>query len=393
MEDPMTSRPRHVLRVVALTLCAVVALGACQPTPPPSPGRTFTFVGGGWGHGVGMSQYGMLGMAQGGRSYQQILGTYYPGASLVTRAPTDNLRVLLAERAGALSFVTTTGTAKFGAAGTVGAGRTVKVVRSGGQLRLSGALNATVNKFDITWNGELHIAELGKKYRYGAIRVAPDPAGGVRAIVHQLTMNAYLYGVAEVPASWHAHALRAQVVAARTFAQKRRDSRAASGLDFDLLSTVTDQVYSGSTQEDPRWVREVNATNAQMLTYRGALIDAVYSSSNGGHSESSAYVWGGTVPYLTARPDKWDAVASNPNRSWTRRYTGRQLGSWFGVGTATQVTVLRGSGVSGRVDKARIRVVGTSGVKEMSGNEFRAKVNSHNPVRANQLLSTKFVVK
>jgi SpoIID/LytB domain protein len=387
----MPSRPRHLLRAVGLLLCTVVALGACQPTPPPPPGTTFTFTGGGWGHGVGMSQYGMLGMAQAGRSYSQILSTYYPGASLVTRAPTDNLRVLLAERAGALTFVTA-GSTTFGSAGTIAAGRTVKVVRSGGQLRLSGAVNATLSNFDIAWNGDLHITELRTKYRYGRIRIAADPGGGVRAIAHELTMNQYLYGIAEVPASWHTHALRAQVVAARTFAQKRRDSRAGR-LDFDLLSTVTDQVYSGSTHQHPRWVEAVNATNAQMLTHGGALIDAVYSSSNGGHSESAQYVWGGKVPYLTARRDTWDGVASNPNRSWTRTYTAGQIGSWFGVGTATQVVVLGGSGASGRVDRARIRVVGTAGVREMSGNEFRAKVNSHNPARANQLLSTKFVVK
>ena len=387
----MPSRPRHVLRVLALVLCTVVALTACQPTPPPPPvAKAFTFHGSGWGHGVGMSQYGMLGMAEAGRSYAQILGTYYPGTSLVTRAPTDSLRVLLAERAAALTFVAPNG-ASFGGV-AVPAGSSVKVVRSGGSLRLSGARNATVGSMTVTWSGDLHISELGTKYRYGSIAVRPDPGGGVRAVVQGLTMNQYLYGIAEVPALWHTHALRAQVVAARTFAQKRRDSRAGSALDFDLLSTVTDQVYSGATHQHPRWVEAVNATNAQFLTYRGALIDAVYSSSNGGYSESAAYVWGGSVPYLVARADQWDGVASNPNRHWKRTYTAAQLGSWFGVGTAREVVVVSGRGPSGRVDRARVRVVGTTGTKEMSGNEFRSVVNRNNPLRANQLLSTRFDV-
>ena len=389
----MPSRPRHVLRVAALTLCAVVALTACQPTPPPPVAKAFTFTGSGWGHGVGMSQYGMLGMAQAGRSYGQILGTYYPGTTLVTRAPTDNLRVLLAERAGALTFVTG-GATTFGGAGSVAsAGRSVRVERSGSSLKLSGALDTTVGSITITWTGDLHIAELAKKYRYGSIVVRADPNGGVRAVVQGLTMNRYLYGSAEVPALWHTHALRAQVVAARTFAQKRRDSRVGSGLDFDLLSTVTDQVYSGSTHEHPRWVEAVNATNAQFLTYQGKLIDAVYSSSNGGYSESSAYVWGGNVPYLVARRDQWDGVASNPNHRWTRTYTAAQIGSWFGVGTAREVVIGSGRGASGRVDRARIRVVGTTGSKEMSGNEFRATINKRNPARTSQLLSTRFDVK
>ena len=385
----MPSRPRHVLRVVALTLCAVVALSACQPTPPPPVAKAFTFTGSGWGHGVGMSQYGMLGMAQAGRSYGQILGTYYPGTTLVTRAPTDNLRVLLAERAGTLTF-RAGGSTTFGSAGTISAGQWVKVAQTEGQVRLSGALNAMLPSFDIAWSGDLQIDELARRYRYGRIRVAPDPRGGVRAIAHELTMNQYLYGLAEVPAQWHTHALRAQVVAARTFAQKRRDSRVGSGLDFDLLSTVTDQVYAGSTQQHPRWVEAVDATNAQFLTYQGALIDAVYSSSNGGYSESAAYVWGGNVPYLVARRDQWDGVASNPNHRWTRTYTAAQIGSWFGVGTAREIVIGSGRGASGRVDRARIRVVGTTGSKEMSGNEFRTTINQHNPARTSQLLSTRF---
>ena len=382
---------RHVLRALVLSLCAAVALTACQPTPPPPVAKAFTFTGSGWGHGVGMSQYGMLGMAQAGRSYQQILGHYYPGTTLVGRAPTDNLRVLLAERAGTLTF-RAGGPTTFGSAGTISSGQWVKVAQTGGQVRLSGALNAMLPYFDIAWSGDLQIDELGKRYRYGRIRVAPDPRGGVRTIAHELTMNQYLYGIAEVPALWHTHALLAQVVAARTFAQKRRDSRASSGLDYDLLSTVTDQVYSGSTQEHPRWVEAVNATNAQFLTYGGALIDAVYSSSNGGYSESAAYVWGGTVPYLVARRDQWDGVASNPNHRWNRTYTAAQLGTWFGVGTAREITVVSGRGASGRVDRARIRIVGTSGSKEMSGNEFRSVVNRNNPARSTQLLSTRFEV-
>ena len=238
----MPTRSRHVVRALTIALCVAVALTACQPTPPPPVAKAFTFNGSGWGHGVGMSQYGMLGMAQAGRSYTQILSTYYPGTTLVTRAPTDNLRVLLAERAGALTFVTG-GATTFGAAGTVAnAGSSVRVERSGTGLKLSGARTGTLASMTISWSGDLSIGELGKKYRYGSIVVRPDPAGGVRAVVQGLTMNQYLYGLAEVPALWHTHALRAQVVAARTFAQKRRDSRVGSGLDFVLVSTVTVQV-------------------------------------------------------------------------------------------------------------------------------------------------------
>jgi stage II sporulation protein D len=395
------SRTRHpgTTRRVALVLAAAAfVLAGCEPTPPPP--TSFTFAGGGWGHGVGMSQYGALGMAQAGRSHAQILSTYYPGTRLVTRAPTDNLRVLVAERRPQLTFITG-GTTTFGAAGTVPAGRTVTVTREGSNLRLSGALSAVVATVTVSFagnvgalrTGDLRIAETNNTYRYGQVVVRPDPGGGVRAVVTNLTMQQYLYGLAEVPASWHVQALRAQVVAARTFAQKRRDSRVGRGLDYDLLSTVLDQVYAGSTHQHPRWTDAVTFTNAQFLTYGGTLIDASYHSSNGGHSESSAYVWGGSLPYLTARRDPYDSVAANPNHTWQRTYTAAELGAWLGVGRATAVTVSGNLGASGRVDRATVRVTGSAGSVTMTGAQFRTAVNAHNPTRATQLLSTKFVVK
>jgi stage II sporulation protein D len=346
-----------------------------------------------------MSQYGALGMAEAGRSYTQILTTYYQGTTVVTRPPTDDLRVLIAERLPRLTFVTGS-TTTFGALGTVGAGRTVSVTRDGANLRVSGALSGTTSGFTVHYArhvgavriGDLRVGETGNTYRYGSVVVRPDARGGVRAVVQGLTMNQYLYGVAEVPSSWHPHALRAQVVAARTYAQKRTDARGRR-LDHDLLATVSDQVYAGSTHQTQRWVDAVHATNAQVVVHRGVLIDAVYSSSNGGHSETAAYVWGGAVPYLTARRDPFDAVAANPYATWERRYTGAQLGSWFGVGTATAVEVSGDVGPSGRLDRATVRVAGTAGSVTMTGSRFRARINANNPDRSTQLLSTKFVVK
>ncbi len=378
-----------VRRVAAggLVVALALFLSACQPPP-----KSFTFAGGGWGHGVGMSQYGALGMAQAGHSHVQILTTYYPGTSVVTRTPTDSLRVLVAQQRPTLTFVTA-GTTTFGAAGTVPASRTVTMTRSGGSVKLSGALDATVPALTITFSGDLRLVETGNSYRYGRIAVRPDAAGGLRAVVNELTMNQYLYGLAEMPALWHTQALRAQVVAARTFAQSRHDSRAGQGLDYDLLATVTDQVYSGTRHEHPRWTSAVNVTNAQFLTYRGALAQTVYSSSNGGHSESSEYVWGGSVPYLQARPDPYDGIAENPNRRWSRTYTAEQLGAWFGVGVATNVTISGNRGASGRVDRATVRITGTKGTRTLTGVEFRQWINTVNTDRADQLLSTKFVVK
>lgn len=393
------ARPWRVRLGAAVAAVAVVGLAACEQSPPPPP-RTFTIAGGGWGHGVGMSQYGALGMAEAGRSHAQILAFYYRGTSLVTRATTNDLRVLVAERRPRLTFVTGS-TTTFGSLGSVAAGRTVRVERAGSNLRVSGAVSGTVPTLTVRYadqvgpvrTGDLRVAETGNTYRFGSVVVRPDPSGGVRAVVQGLTMQQYLYGVAEVPASWPTQALRAQVVAARTYAQKRTDGRGRS-LDYDLLSTVSDQVYAGSTHQSPRWVDAVNATDGQVLTSQGTLlIDAVYSSSNGGHTETSAYVWGGSVPYLAARPDPWDDVEANPFHTWERTYRADQMGAWFGVGTVTDIRISGNVGASGRTNRATVQVVGTSRTVTMTGAQFRVRINANNPDRADQLLSTNFVVK
>lgn len=394
---PEQVRRRRSLRPVLLLLAAALAIGtSCQPAPGtpggPVSGSSFTFTGSGWGHGVGMSQWGARGMAEAGRTHAQILTTYYSGATLETRPVSDGLRVLVAERRNTMTLVTT-GPTTFDGVGNVGAGASVTLTRTGNQILLSGALDRTVNgPLTVRQAGNpLTIVENGLGYRYGQLVVNIDPNGGLRSVVAGLTMQQYLYGLGEMPASWPQQALRAQAVAARTFAQKKRDSRVGSGLDHDLLSTVLDQAYTGTKFEDSRWNSAVDATAGQVLTYRGGLIDAVYHSSSGGHTESSEQVWVAKVDYLRGRPDGFDAVAGNPHNSWSRTYTGAQLGDWFGLGTVTSIEVRGPLGVSGRVDKSVIRLVGTNGSKDVLGASFRSTVNARAGA-SGQLMSTKFTV-
>lgn len=139
-----------------------------------------------------------------------------------------------------------------------------------------------------------------------------------------------------------------------------------------------------------QWVAAVDATDTRVVTYNGALIDAVYSSSSGGYTENSEVVWVSAVPYLRGVPDAADLLGGNPNASWTRTYSGTQLGTWFGLGQVTSVQVLGPLGVSGRVDKATIRLVGTGGTRDVTGTSFRSTVNANSP--AAQLMSTRFTV-
>lgn len=384
-------RQRLAAAVLAIVSVPLVMGGADLRLPAAGAQTSFTFDGSGWGHGVGMSQWGARGMAANGSSHTQILQHYYTGVSVVTQPVSNDLRVLLAERAPSLSL-RTGGHTTFDGVGVVpGAGSTITVTRSGGSLQLSGALNATVaGPINVRFapHGVLTLTP-GNGYRYGQLQLVADPGGGVRAILHSLTMQHYLYGLGEMPSSWPSAALEAQVIAARTFAQKRRNARGSK--DFDLYSGVIHQAYTGTRHEAPRWNAAVDATDRRVITYPGhGLIDAVYSASSGGHTEHSEIVWVSQLPYLRARPDPHDPTGSNPHASWTRTYTGAQLGSWFGLGTVTSVRIVGGVGPSGRLDKATIRLVGTAGSRDVTGASFRTTVNART---SHQLMSTRFTVR
>ncbi len=378
----------------AVLLCAALSLnGVLIDTPDVSAQESFTFSGGGWGHGIGMSQWGARGFAANGWNHQQILTHYYQGTQVVTRAEEEvgnDLKVLLGEKTTSFSL-TTGGSTTVAGIGTVGSGSTITFTRSGADMVVSGALNTTVTGpllVQFAGNGDLRVTPSGYSYRYGILAIGPDTNGGLRAVLGGLTMQQYLYGLGEMPSSWPIEALKAQATAGRTFAQRRRDQRGSS--DFDLYSSVLHQAYTGTRYEVDAWRAAVDQTARQVITYGGSLIDAVYSASSGGHTENSESVWVSSVPYLRGVSDPYDATGGNPNGSWTRSYTGSQLGSWFGLGTVTAVQILGPLGVSGRVDKATIRLTGTGGTRDVTGTYFRSTVNSASP--GSQLMSTKFTV-
>ena len=358
---------------------------------------TFTFAGAGWGHAVGMSQWGARGMAANGSAFNDILGWYYRGAAVTPATAINNdLRVLVAEKQNSFTL-TTGGSTAFEGIGWAPGAATITATRSGNNILWSGGLTAVTGpSVDIQlWSagGPLKLSTPGYSYRYGMLRISADAAGGLRAVVWGLPMQQYLYGLGEMSASWPMEALKAQATAGRTFAQKRIAVRGIA--DFDLYGSVLHQSYTGTKYEVANWQNAVNATSNQVLTYNAQLIDAVYSASSGGHTENSEYVWVSQVPYLRGVPDPFDTAGGNPNAAWTRAFSGTELGSWFGLGTVTSVQILGPLGVSGRVDRATIRLTGTGGPsgtsRDLSGTAFRSTVNSK--VASNrQLMSTKFAL-
>lgn len=383
------SRPRSRLLAALLTCVALGLYGASFGSTAAGADTSFNFSGSGWGHGVGMSQWGARGMAAAGRSYTEILSHYYSGVSIGPRGVSEDLKVLIGEQVGTFTLVTSGATRVAGV--DVGSGATITMTRSGADMVLSGAVSTRVSGavfVEYAGRGSVKVSPPGYSYQYGIMAIGPDDGGGLRAVIGGLGMQQYLYGLGEMSSSWPAEALKAQATASRTFAQKRRDARGSA--DFDLYGSVLHQAYTGTKFEVPAWRDAVDATVGQVITYGGNLIDANYSASSGGHTENSEIVWVATVPYLRGVPDPYDLQGGNPNASWTRTYSGSQLGAWFGLGTVTSVQILGPLGASGRVDRATIRLTGTGGAKDVTGAAFRSTVNANSP--GSQLMSTKFTV-
>lgn len=143
-------------------------------------------------------------------------------------------------------------------------------------------------------------AKPDRPYR-GTFELLPRATG--LTVVNVVPVEEYLRGVvsSEMNPSYPLEALKAQAVAARTYALKNIGRFVAQGYDLD--DTAASQVYGGIFSEDPRTTQAVTETAGTVLTYNGALADAVYSSTCGGYTESAAEAWGRPVPYLVSVPD------------------------------------------------------------------------------------------
>ena len=146
-------------------------------------------------------------------------------------------------------------------------------------------------------------------------------------LIAQLPFEDYLLGIGEVPSSWPKEALRAQAVAARSFAlYKIRKYGLQPTCNCHLTDGSNDQVYIGWDKEGgldgQRWVKAVRSTTGSVVTYKGAVALTVFTASDGGHTEDLNVQWGtplAAFPYLAGVCDPGDYTAANPWTDWSRR--------------------------------------------------------------------------
>lgn len=356
------------MRIRLLTLLLFLCLAA-----PAQANVSWLVKGHGFGHGVGVSQYGAYGYAKHGKGYRFILGHYYPGTTIGTLDGPRLVRVLLEISSHDVGF----SGAKSACGKALDPARGYEAHRNGSQVKLrssSGrALADCGRKLRAAGNGRVSIAGLGA-YR-GALEVVPTESdGGSLNVVNALALEQYVKGVIanESPPSWPAAELRAQAIESRSFAL----TGGVDGNGFDLYSDTRSQVYGGLSTETPSTNAAAEATRAEVVLYRGKVVTTFFSACSGGHTESVQNVFfGPPVPYLVGVPDPYDYYC--PLHNWALSFSGPEISSRLGAHLAGRLkkVVVTKRGVSPRIVWAKL--YGTGGVTKVSGGDLQAALGTY----------------
>jgi stage II sporulation protein D len=280
--------------------------------------------GRGWGHGIGLSQYGAHGYAlRDGRDHEWILGHYYTGTT-VGRAPAARMRVLLQrasrprvcgatrvrDAAGRSIRLSDRRTYRLRARGRGGIAVRGRVLRA--PLRITGGSTTCLR-------GRADNGVRGGSYR-GRMVIARDRGRALLAINH-VSLEHYLYGVvpAEMPASWPAEALRAQAVVARSYALRSRRPG-----PYDVYADVRSQVYRGVAGEAAPTTAAVRATRAKVVLAGDEVAQTFFFSTSGGRTAAVEEEWGGEpISYLRSVEDPHDDLS--PYHTWRERLSEREV--------------------------------------------------------------------
>ena len=376
---------------------ARIAATADSPPDPCTPPEQFTVEGTGYGHGVGLSQWGAYAMATADPKRwkaKDIVEYYYRGQTAADSAKVESVEDSVAVRIGLLyqapqaharvenlggsgaqmevtfgqktivlgtdahlsfapsgRFVTVRRT-DGGSSQSLGRGRVVTLQWSG--TRDPGGAGSAPALLNVAGSGE-SFASTGHRYRYGSVDLTSlESSSGRRlAVVNTLRLgDEYLKGIAEVNPTWPDAALESQAIASRSYAL----SQVARGLDSDCGCHMDDgdgpkydQTFRGWLAEsqygDPnRWAEAVDATRTTATTglaatYQGRPINAFYTAATGGHTLAASSVWGGSsVPWAAGVKDEWSLNASgNPYRSWSVVLTQQRVEEIFGLDNVMEI--------------------------------------------------------
>lgn len=409
------------------------------PTPPPTPAPApafgviaaggpvalsgpVTFFGRGYGHGVGLSQYGALGRAREGQEAATILAHYYPGTTLGLVDPNMAVRVRVLYR------FTPSASRPFILYGRLGPwtvdgidavfppDAALRLIRTGSpawQLTVTApdgtllAARSGVIDLRVRPASELSRLQLWSKPSYydtyrGSLRIL---AGSTITVVNEVPLDQYLLGVvpAEMPPTWPAEALRAQAIAARSYAVNRLRPTVGT---WDVTDDTTSQVYRGVRGERATTTAAVVSSPGGVLLSGSTVVGALFHSTAGGATENNEAAFVSPsgamrvtpMAYLRGSPDRRADGSSydgaSPYTTWrTATYDIATLSAIFGSDPRTNVGTLlaldlSARGVSGRL--IRVTLVGTARAATVSGEVFRSVFNARRPPGNPLLRSTLF---
>jgi SpoIID/LytB domain protein len=302
---PASTRAVTTTRAATTTIAATTMPAPAAATSTAA--TTLVFNGHGWGHGMGMSQWGANGYAQHGWDYRQILAHYYQRTT-VAAGPQPVVRVLLA---GGRTRVTLAS----GAAWKVADANGATITLPAGRLQLTAGLAVAGKALvsPLTFTAGTAALQLGKAAYRGRLLVLSN--GKRLQVVNALPLDSYVLGVVgmEMPSSWPAAALEAQAVAARSYALAELEN-VVTARAFDLYADTRSQVYGGIAAESAAVTAAVRATARQVVLYGGKVATTYFSSSSGGRTVSAAEALGKAVPYLVSVDDPYDALS--PYHDW-----------------------------------------------------------------------------
>ena len=414
---------------------------------------TFTFTGSGWGHGVGLSQYGTKGLTELGAQFcsntssctsNEVVNYYFQGTNVrnlgdislsspdiasnnnalwvglarnaksitLTTLPSSSPPSLnicqdgLSNTAGVQLFLTSKGfepgpidgaygdktadairsyqaSVGLGQTGSIndelinkiksdatsdgpcesawgplkiGGGATISVINSGNECYMTGhplvpKIRASCN-ISIKWSDGGRIRVGPREHKHGILKLRSKNVSSGFHVVLAVNLEKYLYGLAEMPSHWNVKALEAQALVGRSYAVfhylDENIPSSSTNLDAGLSekqkaycwchigSTASSQYYYGYLKEiaGPNWVQAVNNTSGKVITYDGSytrstVIQAFYSSSTGGKTNTNVVGFGSATPwpYLKTVDDPWsiDNRVGNSKAAWSFDFNTYQL--------------------------------------------------------------------
>ena len=408
---------KRLFLVLLFLLIPTTATAAATASIPPH----FVLTGSGFGHGVGMSQFGAQGQAMEGQNAPYIINYWFPGTQLLSVPDTQLIRVNIAHKVTSATIAMADGFSRSNldlsnnpdgslSNGGLGTSSSIykfslvskKIVASMYNRGLPTLFYPGQSLWNMYWTGttafpaptgglsgpkpepfsiiKINTSAGSIQLRYGQVQL--KVVGSKMEITATMTLEQYLLGISEMSSSWLPAALQAQAIASRTYGLAHLTLRTTC--DCNVYNTIYDQAYIGYAKESEpgfgkNWISAVTSTetdpgNAQAIYFQGAPVSVYFFSSDGGQTQRSADVWGTALPYLTNVPDPWSLdIFLNPQYAhWQRVLIQKDVATAFNLPDVVSLAITaRSASNSATVITA---TASTGGMAQLSVGDFKNKL-------------------